>query len=84
MELYYHLNLTNGYNMNQIGEIQKNSKEKIIVSVNEYEGHTYVDLRVYYEDTKTEEYKPTKKGIALSKKNINEIIVLLKEASGII
>ena len=70
--------------MNIIGEIQKNSKEKIIISINEYEGHKYIDLRVYYEDNKTLDLKPTRKGIALSKKNIKEIIKFLDEASGII
>jgi len=67
-----------------IGEVIKNSKEKILISINEYEGHKYIDLRVYYEDIKSSEYKPTKKGIALSKKNINEIITLLTKASDII
>ena len=28
-----------------IGEIQKNSREKIIASINEYKGNTFVDLR---------------------------------------
>ena len=36
--------------MNIIGEIQKNQKEKIIISTNEYKGHKYVDLRVHFED----------------------------------
>ena len=52
--------------MNIIGEIQKNSKEKIIISINEYEGHKYIDLRVYYEDNNTLDWKPTKKGISFS------------------
>ena len=36
--------------MKVIGEIQKNKREKIIVSTNEYQGFKYVDLRVHYED----------------------------------
>ena len=63
--------------MNIIGEIQKNQKEKIIVSTNEYKGHKFVDLRVHYEDEISGEYKPTKKGISLSSKVIPEIIELL-------
>ena len=35
--------------MKVIGEIQKNKREKIIVSTNEYQGFKYVDLRVHYE-----------------------------------
>ena len=47
--------------MKVIGEIQKNKREKIIVSTNEYKGFKYVDLRVHYEDEVSGEYKPTKK-----------------------
>ena len=66
--------------MNIIGEIQKNQKEKIIVSTNEYQGHKYVDLRVHYEDETSGEYKPTKKGLAVSSKNIDGVIELLNKA----
>tara|TARA_B100000287_G_C20554904_1_gene749995 strand:- start:224 stop:463 length:240 start_codon:yes stop_codon:yes gene_type:complete len=62
-----------------IGEVTKNSKEKILISLNEYQGHKYIDLRVHYEEEGTGEYKPTKKGIALSVKVIPEIISKLQE-----
>ena len=68
--------------MNVIGEIQKNQKEKIIVSTNEYQGYKFVDLRVHYEDETSGEYKPTKKGIALSPKIIDEVIELIQTAKG--
>ena len=60
-----------------IGEIQKNSREKIIASINEFKGNTFVDLRVHYEDDMSGEYKPTKKGLAVSEKNIDRVIKLL-------
>ena len=60
--------------MNIIGEIQKNQKEKIIVSTNEYKGNKYVDLRVHYEDETSGEYKPTKKGISIMPNNVEEVI----------
>ena len=63
--------------MNIIGEIQKNQKEKIIVGTNEFKGHKYIDLRVHYEDEVSGEYKPTKKGVALSSKVIPEIVELI-------
>ena len=63
--------------MNVIGEVKKNSKEKIIVSTNEYKGHKFVDLRVHYEDETSGDYKPTKKGISLSSKVIPDIIELI-------
>tara|TARA_B100000131_G_scaffold266361_1_gene264262 strand:- start:214 stop:426 length:213 start_codon:yes stop_codon:yes gene_type:complete len=66
--------------MNIIGEIQKNQKEKIIVSTNEYKGHKYIDLRVHYEDETSGEYKPTKKGIAVNPKILDEVIEMMLEA----
>ena len=60
--------------MDIITEIQKNQKEKIIISTNEYKGHKYVDLRVHYEDESSKEYRPSKKGIAFSAKVIPQII----------
>ena len=65
---------------NVIGEIQKNQREKIIASINEFKGNTFVDLRVYYEDELTGEYKPTKKGLAVSAKNIDGVVDLLHQA----
>jgi hypothetical protein len=66
--------------MQIIGEIQKNQKEKIIVSTNEYQGHKYIDLRVHYEDETSGEYKPTKKGIAVNPKILDEVIEMMLEA----
>ena len=66
--------------MNIIGEIQKNQKEKIIVSTNEYQGHKYVDLRVHYEDETSGEYKPTKKGIAINPKILPSVVEMIIEA----
>ena len=67
--------------MNIIGEIQKNQKEKIIVSTNEYKGHKYIDLRVHYEDEATKEYKPTKKGIAVNPKILPEVVEMMVRAA---
>lgn len=62
-----------------IGEIQKNSTEKIRVTISEYKGHEFIDVRVYFEDDNGE-WKPTKKGIAISPDKIDEVISLLKKA----
>ena len=67
--------------MNIIGEIQKNQKEKIIVSTNEYKGHQYIDLRVHYEDESTKEYKPSKKGIAVNPKILPEVVEMMVKAA---
>tara|TARA_Y100000593_G_scaffold78502_1_gene145804 strand:- start:233 stop:457 length:225 start_codon:yes stop_codon:yes gene_type:complete len=67
--------------MNVIGEIQKNQKEKIIISTNEYKGHKYIDLRVHYEDETSGDYKPSKKGIAVNPKILSQVVELMIEAA---
>ena len=54
-------------------------KEKIIISTNEYKGHKYVDLRVHFEDERSGDYKPSKKGVALSAKVLPEIMEAVLE-----
>jgi hypothetical protein len=64
----------------QIAEIEKNSKERIRVSVEEYKGHKFVDCRVYFQD-EAGEWRPSKKGIALNADCIDEVIQTLQKAS---
>jgi hypothetical protein len=62
----------------QIGEIQK-GKDKIIVTVKEFKGKQYIDLRTYFENDQGE-WIPTKKGISLTPDNIDEMIEFLQKA----
>ena len=64
----------------QIIEVEKNAKEKVRVSIEEYHGHKFIDCRVYYQDSQGE-WRPTKKGIALNADCINEVIQGLQKAS---
>lgn len=62
-----------------MGEIQKNSTEKIKVSTESYKGHDFIDVRVYYEDD-TGEWRPTKKGIAIASEKVDDLIGLIRKA----
>ena len=62
-----------------IGEIQKNSTEKIKVTLSEYKGYEFIDVRVYYEDD-SGEWRPTKKGIAIAPDKVKELMDLLTRA----
>ncbi|MCX5803560.1 MAG: transcriptional coactivator p15/PC4 family protein [Proteobacteria bacterium] len=71
-----------------IGEVEKNQKERIRVSLAEYQGYLsasqagkYVDYRVYFRDDKGEWF-PTKKGVTFNDEAIDEVIPLLQKASG--
>lgn len=62
----------------QIGEIEK-GKDKIIITVKEFKGKQYIDIRTYFEND-AGEWIPTKKGISLTPENLNEIMPLLETA----
>ncbi len=61
-----------------IGQVQKNTSELIKISIEEYNGHEFIDLRVYF-DSGSGEYLPTKKGITLNCETISSAIDFLKQ-----
>ena len=63
-----------------IAEIDKNQKEKIRITIEEYRGARFIDCRVYFED-ENGGWKPTKKGIALNGESIDPVIKALRKAS---
>tara|TARA_Y100000310_G_C20128401_1_gene554707 strand:- start:54 stop:269 length:216 start_codon:yes stop_codon:yes gene_type:complete len=64
-----------------IGEIKKNSTEKIVISLNEYKGHKYIDVRIHYLNFKDDTYKPTKKGITISSDKVKPVMEMILEAA---
>ena len=46
---------------NLITQIKKNSSEVYRIFEKEYEGYKFIDVRIYYMDKNSGEYKPTKK-----------------------
>ena len=59
-----------------IGEVEKNSQERMRVSIAEFKGHKFIDLRVYYRDTEGM-WKLTSKGVAMTAGSIDQIVSLL-------
>ena len=59
---------------NIITQIKKNSNEVYRISEKEYEGYRFIDVRIYYQDRKTQEWKPTQQGISIMPNNAEEII----------
>ncbi len=62
-----------------IKDIEKNATNKIRVSITEFKGNNYIDLRVYYEDD-AGEYKPTKKGVTFRPDQISQVMDGLLQA----
>ena len=59
---------------NLITQIKKNSSEVYRIYEKEYEGYKFIDVRIYYMDKQSGQYKPTKKGIALMPNNVPDVI----------
>mgnify|MGYP001182589057 FL=1 len=59
---------------NLITQIKKNSSEVYRIFEKEYEGYKFIDVRIYYMDKNSGEYKPTKKGISIMPNNVEEVI----------
>jgi len=56
-----------------IKEIKKNSKEIIRISQSEYKGHSFIDLRIFFENEHGE-YLHTKKGISFNPAIAKELV----------
>ena len=56
-----------------IKEIKKNSKEIIRISQSEYKGHSFIDLRIFFENEHGE-YLPAKKGISFNPAIAKELV----------
>jgi hypothetical protein len=63
-----------------IAEVPKNPSEVIRISIEEFRGSTFIDLRVYWKNGQGE-WKPSKKGIALNAGCIDLVIEALETAS---
>ena len=61
--------------------VMGNKKYPIVISLSEYKGSPLVDIRKYYFDKKSEEIKPSKKGIALQKNSFNLLAQTLIDSS---
>ena len=50
----------------------------IRVQISEFEGKKYLDIRKFYLDKETDEYKPTRKGISLNTDIAEEVLETAK------
>lgn len=51
-------------------------KEPIFIKLSSYKNSKFLDIRKYYEENG--EWKPTKKGITLSKDQLNDLLKMIK------
>ena len=63
-----------------LGVIERNATEELHISINEYKGKKYVDMRIYYTTDDGDTWNPTKKGITVPPEKIEEVKAALCKA----
>lgn len=59
--------------------IKKNGRERVEVSISEFKGRKFLDIRNYYYDSDTEEWKPTQKGVNVPVEMAHELFRAVKK-----
>ena len=67
---------------NLLTTIPRSATERIEVSINEYKGKKYLDLRTFYTTDDGESWFPTKKGITVSPDNLEMLKDAIEQAMG--
>lgn len=60
-----------------LGKMAKNSKEEIHIKKVKKSGRTYIDIRVFWLDSNTDEFKPSQKGLAIPFESIDDFKSIL-------
>lgn len=66
-----------------IGQVKTNTPEILKITIEEFNGHGFIDLRVYF-DSGSGVYLPTKKGITLNRETISAAIDFLTKGQEIL
>ena len=58
-----------------VHSIQRGKRNQIRISLNEFKGREYIDLRLFFlNNTDEEEYRPTRKGVTLPTEDYGELL----------
>lgn len=61
---------------------KRNENEEIKISTGVYKDKEYVDIRVFYLDKTSNDWRPTKKGITINRSLLSGLLEGLKQAEG--
>lgn len=64
----------------EIGRVEKNSREAVVVSLSEYRGTPLIDVRVFGDFHDDGELRPTSKGVSLRIQRLPLLIAELEKA----
>ena len=63
-----------------IGTIERNERERVQISVNEYKGKSYLDLRIFYTTDGGDTWRPTQKGVTIAPEHLDTLIDTIEES----
>ena len=63
-----------------LATVPRSATEEIQISINEYRGKKYLDLRVYYTTDDGLNWSPTKKGVTFSPEKLGELKAAIEKA----
>ena len=66
--------------LKEMARIEKNAITQLKISVNEYEGRRFLDIREWYIPEDSETLRPTKKGITVSAEIFESFLKALNES----
>ncbi len=64
----------------KIATISRSETEQMQISINEFKGRKYLDMRIYFTSDGGEKWIPTKKGVTCSKEHLEELRDALNNA----
>ena len=64
-----------------IGQFDRNAGESVVVAQGTYREKEYVDIRIFYHDAVSGDFKPTKKGLTLSVQLVPSLLELLQKVN---
>ncbi|MCX8128570.1 MAG: transcriptional coactivator p15/PC4 family protein [Clostridia bacterium] len=56
-----------------IGKISKNNREEVHIKKVEKKGKKYVDIRVFWYDSNSDEFRPSQKGVTIAAESLGEL-----------
>jgi phosphopantothenoylcysteine synthetase/decarboxylase len=56
-----------------LGKIEKNNREEIQIKKVEKKGKEYIDIRVFWSDGTSDDFKPSQKGVAIPTEHLEEL-----------
>ena len=63
-----------------IATVPRSATEQMQISINEYKGKSYLDLRIHYTTDDGQTWLPTKKGVTCSPENLETLRDAIDEA----